>query len=102
MAIGFGVYNADQQKVFVGNVGIGEFGLKDLCGNAPEDFLLRNVHPYGDTMFNGHQLQRLLEEIDTMATAGHRSDDEVLTLTRLHEVAAVALRRGGYLWFFGD
>lgn len=104
MAISTGVFTVDGRKAFMAKVGSGEFGLKNLCGSAPEDFLLRNVDPYGDTMFNGHQLPRLLNEIGVMTTmAGDQQrDDDVEMLDRLRKVAAEAIRVGGYLWFIGD
>lgn len=63
--------------------------------------LLSGVDPYGDTIFNRQQMQRLADEIRSLLPSA--SPEQRVTLTAL----ALTCQRGQspphqYLWFIGD
>lgn len=63
--------------------------------------LLSGVDPYGNTIFNGRQMERLADEIRSLLPS--TSQEQKLMLTAL----ALACQRGQspphqYLWFIGD
>jgi hypothetical protein len=73
--------------------------LTRLLEVAPPDGLLVGVHPWGDTMFNSVQLNRLISELDAIVRANPPLADDAESLRM---AANSAIRQRGYLWFSGD
>jgi hypothetical protein len=70
-----------------------------LLAVAPPAGILAGVHPWGDTMFNGVQLNQLLAELDGIRV---ENPDLAEAVDGLKAVAHAAVRRRGYLWLSGD
>ncbi|MGA5421512.1 hypothetical protein [Streptomyces lavendulocolor] len=68
-----------------------------LCGRAPDTSLRLGISPYGLTMFNTPQLERLVVELEELP-----EDEKAPVVRRVIEEAHEAIRRSGYLLFIGD
>jgi hypothetical protein len=73
--------------------------LTRLLAVASPDGLLAAIPPYGDTMFNSVQLDRLIRELEAIAEGNPSLVDDV---DALKSAANAAIRQRGYLWFCGD
>lgn len=66
--------------------------------------MLGHIDPYGNTIFNGGQMQTLIEELELVRAlypeASSQSADAVSEIQRLCEIGA--RRPHTYLWFIGD
>jgi hypothetical protein len=77
-------------------------GLEDLAKFATQlhsRYLLRGIHPYGDTIFNMIQLRFLLAEIEQLE---EESPDHLELLQIIKLAANEAIYARGYLRFSGD
>lgn len=70
-----------------------------LCAAQPETSWLRGVYRYADTMFNRHQLDMILDQIERIEVG---TDAERAAVDLLRRTASIALRANGYLLFIGD
>lgn len=66
--------------------------------------MLDHIDPYGDTIFNGGQMQSLVAELDAIETGmpdvGQR---EARVIAQIRELCAAGIRRPhSFLWFVGD
>lgn len=73
--------------------------LGPFSADLPEFFLLRGIHPYGDTCFNMIQLRFLLSELSTLKEKYPRHEEMFRIIA---EAAEEAIRARGYLRFVGD
>ncbi len=73
--------------------------LERVLESVDRQFLLSGVFPYGDTMFNMLQLERIMWELDSVAGGRPELHDDVLLLK---SIAEKAIRLRGYLWISGD
>jgi hypothetical protein len=73
--------------------------LERMVADCRDSPLLAGVHPYGDTMFNVVQLQRLSAELDAIV---HRSPQLESDVAMLKTVFEEATRSRGYVWISGD
>jgi hypothetical protein len=66
--------------------------------------MLGHIDSYGDTIFNGGQMQWLLSELDTIeARSPEISAQEADLIARIRGLCSVGIRRPhSYLWFIGD
>jgi len=77
--------------------------LMAACRSAIEtSCVLGSVSPYGDTMFNEHQLKRLLVELDEVVRQGSSSPAQRRLLQELDDAAREAIQIHGYLFISGD
>ncbi|MEU6488633.1 hypothetical protein [Streptomyces sp. NPDC046887] len=68
-----------------------------LCVRAPVTSLRCGISPYGLTMFNTRQSERLAIEL-----AGLPDEERTPVVGRVIEEAHQAIRESGYLLFIGD
>jgi hypothetical protein len=66
--------------------------------------MLGHVDPYGDTIFNGGQMQGLLSELETIEGAfPDIAERERDVIEQIRALCRVGIRRPhSYLWFIGD
>jgi hypothetical protein len=97
MPISVAVQNQNREPIRLAGHGLEE--LVRFTRQWPASFLLRGVHPYGDTIFNTIQLRFLLEEIGRLEQE-FPDNSEMLEIIR--EAASEAIFMRGYLEFSGD
>jgi hypothetical protein len=66
----------------------------------PENFLMRGIDPWDDTVFNLVQMKLLLREIASLSMTSAPPERELLTL--LADTITEAIQSGGYVRFEGD
>ncbi|MEU5977693.1 hypothetical protein [Streptomyces sp. NPDC047315] len=74
-----------------------EDSFRAMCAQAPENSLRRGITPYDLTMFNPHQLLRLVAELEELP-----DEEQTPAVRRVTEEAHKAIRHSGYLLFIGD
>jgi hypothetical protein len=74
--------------------GLGAFVVK-----LPEEYLMRGIHPYGDTYFNMIQLKILLREAGLIEES---FPEQAGMLRLIRDAAEQAISLRGYLKFIGD
>jgi len=65
--------------------------------------LLAHIDPYGDTIFNGLQMESLSTELKRLLDSGSDPDEKRDFIVSLIDMCAEGVRRPHrYLWFIGD
>lgn len=66
--------------------------------------MLGHIDRYGNTIFNGGQMQTLLAELNELERASPELiEREVDVVTEIRELCKIGIRRPhSYLWFIGD
>jgi hypothetical protein len=97
--MGIAVYLEDQihRRTYAGPEAGAHLG--QVLAAAGPGGLLSGIHPYGDTMFNIVQLQKLEKELDALAGVNPDLRPDVDALKQIFEKVA---RDRGYLWLSGD
>jgi hypothetical protein len=70
--------------------------------NEPEYVYLSSVDPYGDTIFNRRQVDRLVDELGRLCDAVHSSETESFIRRVISLAESARGQTGRYVKFIGD
>lgn len=73
--------------------------IEELSVQANPQSPLRGVDPAADTMFNEYQLNVIVGELEAWESVGKSGSQQI---QELRTAAMTAVRKGGYLWFYGS
>ncbi|MET8797700.1 hypothetical protein ABZV91_14835 [Nocardia sp. NPDC004568] len=73
--------------------------IERMCSESGPENPLYGVDPASDTMFNEYQINAILDYLDASDAIAESNSEAVQAL---QQVAQIAARRGGYLWFRND